>query len=147
VLLAEINWNTLFNAMVPVILGYMAYRLQVAEMLVKAAAAKVETKADEVATKADAVAVKAEEVKTTLATTTAANDAKLTELKATTDATHAAINSGLGVQLRLHAQVSRRLAQLSGLPADQTVAEAAEKAAAEHERQQAATAKLAPGGS
>lgn len=67
---------------------------------------------------------------------------KLDAIAATTVKVHALVNSAMGVQLRLHAATSRRLANITGSIEDAKVAVLAESVADEHEvKQQGIDAK------
>lgn len=87
--------------------------------------------------KATAAAKEVKEVKQTLSEATTATDTKLEELAVTADATHTLVNSNMGVQLRLNAELSRWKALQTGKPADAEAADLAEKLLREHELKQA----------
>lgn len=85
----------------------------------------------------DVAAVKTEEVKEILAQTTAVTEDKLTDLQQVSKDTHTLVNSNMGLQLRLHAMVTKRLAAITGNEADEAAAELAEHMLLEHEAKQA----------
>jgi hypothetical protein len=91
-------------------------------------------RASEAATEA---ASRVEEVKTTLQTNTTATDVKLQSIAATGEKTHTLVNSNMGVQLKLNAVLSRRLADMTKAPLDISVADQAERLLREHEGKQA----------
>lgn len=62
---------------------------------------------------------------------------KLNKIGKVADATHTLVNSNMGVQLRLTAAVSRRLAALTRNKSDLAAAELADKMLMEHEDKQA----------
>lgn len=85
----------------------------------------------------EVTAQKAEEVKATLEVHTAVTDARLSELKSVAHETHTLVNSNMGVQLKLNAAVTRRLAGLTGHADDLAAADLAEQMYQEHLKKQA----------
>lgn len=94
-------------------------------------------KVAEVAVAAQTTAAKVEEVKQILDTTTVTAAGKMEALEKVAGATHTLVNSNMGVQLKLNAVVSRRLADMTKEPADMVAAELADKLLAEHVSKQA----------
>jgi hypothetical protein len=62
---------------------------------------------------------------------------QLARLKSTTEAVHVLVNSNMGAQLRISATALRRVAKMTTDPADEKIAEQAEKLLHEHEKKQA----------
>lgn len=81
-------------------------------------------------------AEKVAETKQTLQVTSQVVVGKLDSIATTTDKVHELVNSGNLIQLRLHATVTRRLAEITKDPHDIKAAEAAEKLHREHEEKQ-----------
>jgi hypothetical protein len=82
-------------------------------------------------------AVKVETVRTTLAENTEVADRKLDGIAAVSVATHTLVNSNMGVQLKLNAVVTRRLAAVTNDPEDLKAADLSERLLREHEAKQA----------
>jgi hypothetical protein len=80
---------------------------------------------------------KVEAVKVTLATATSATKAQLDGIADVGHKTHTLVNNAMGVQLKLNAVISRRLAGMTGESADIEAAKAAESLYAEHMAKQA----------
>lgn len=96
---------------------------------------------DEVAKRAaessKAAQVAAAEVKTTLAENEVRSRATLKEIVDTGEKTHTLVNSNMGVQLKLNAAVTKRLAGITKDPDDISAAHLASVMLAEHEKKQA----------
>jgi len=89
------------------------------------------------ASKVEEVKVAAKQVATTLETTVAKQDEKLTSIAKTGRDTHTLVNSNMGVQLRLNAELSRWKANETKLQIDKDAADLAEKLLDEHLAKQA----------
>lgn len=63
--------------------------------------------------------------------------AKLDSIASTAEKTHTLVNSQMGYQLKMHATVTRRLAAITGDPADKEAAGQAEQLLKEHDEKQA----------
>ncbi len=111
---SDVVWQALIAAAMTIIMAYMSQRTK-----------------DAVAKTADAAAGKAEEVKTTLAAATAQQDGKL-------DRIHTLVNSNMGVQLRMTAELARWKAVQTRDPKHIAEAENAERLYREHVEKQAA---------
>ena len=98
---------------------------------------KVEEVKSTLARTGTATELKVEEVKSTLARTGAATELKLIEIANVGIAVHTLVNSNMGVQLKLNAVVSRRLAEITKDRADLAAAELAQGLLHEHEAKQA----------
>jgi hypothetical protein len=94
-------------------------------------------KSGEAAEKVAEAAVKVDEVKTSLAASNFANEAQLNKIEATGEKTHTLVNSNMGVQLKLNAVSTRRLAVLTKDAVDEAAANLAEQTLKEHEGKQA----------
>ena len=112
--LSDVVWQALIAAAATVILGWMSQRTK---------NAVVDT--------GTAAAGNAEEVKTTLAAVTAQQDGKL-------DRIHTLVNSNMGVQLRMTAELARWKAVQTRDPQHIAEAENAERLYREHVEKQAA---------
>lgn len=128
------------------IIGFCTLTITSLVTLLKADTAAV--KSDEAATKADAAAAEAAaaaaktaQVKEDLKQTNIRRKAQLDHIEATGEKTHTLANANMGAQLRLNVIASRRLADLTGEPADMAAANLAEKTLREHEAKQAAVDK------
>jgi hypothetical protein len=84
----------------------------------------------------DNAASKADEVKQTLQESTKNTNDKLKKIADVGVATHTLVNSNMAVQLKLHADTSRRLAILTHDETDMKAADLAEKLVREHEEKQ-----------
>jgi hypothetical protein len=113
----------------------------VLQVMAKIEAARVAEQAKKDAALAQAAAAAAAALAKKSAVVTAPASAlserKLDGLAVVTDKTHTLVNSNMGVQLKLNALVSRRLADLTRDPADITAAELAERLYHEHQGKQA----------
>jgi hypothetical protein len=94
-------------------------------------------KSGEAAEKVAEAAVKVDEVKTSLAESNANTEVQLSKIEATGEKTHTLVNSNMGVQLKLNAVSTRRLAELTKNAVDAAAADLAEKTLKEHEGKQA----------
>lgn len=102
-----------------------------------ALASDAASKVAEVAVQAEKIAAKAETVKRTLDATTKVTDEKLDSLEKVTTETHALVNSGSLVTLKLLAEVSRWKATQTKDPDHLKAAELAEQNVRDHEAKQA----------
>lgn len=75
-----------------------------------------------------------EAMKAKLAESTSASAVKLESIAQVSRDTHRIVNGAMAIQLRLNAKLSRRLADLTGDPADVRIADEAERLLAEHEK-------------
>lgn len=96
---------------------------------VKVAAAASDKKVDAVADTLLRTTITASEV-------AEKHDAKLNDIAKTGEKTHTLVNSNMGVQLRLNAVLSRRLADMTKEPADIDAANLAEQLLSAHEGKQ-----------
>lgn len=87
--------------------------------------------------KAGATAEKVEEVKVDLKKTSKEQSETLSEIKDTGEKVHILVNSNMGIQLRLNAVQSRRLADITKNPDDIKAAALAQSMLEEHEKKQA----------
>ena len=121
--------------------GYIAYTMARLKQQGDLAAETLKEAAAEAARAATRADVKAEEVKRTLEKTSEGYTVQLAQIAETGEKTHTLVNSNMGVQLRLNAVVTRRLAEITkGTPdgkADEEAATAAERLLREHEGKQA----------
>lgn len=83
-------------------------------------------------------AIKVEAVKKDLEVTTVTNNANIKEIRVTGEKVHKLVNSAMGAQLKLGAELSRWKANQTKLPVDFVAADLADEKHADHERQQAA---------
>lgn len=81
--------------------------------------------------------LKAAEVKEALIDTTAVVDQKLDKIVEVASDTHILVNSSMGMQLKLNAATTKRLAELTGLDDDIKAADQAAKLYAAHVKKQA----------
>jgi hypothetical protein len=113
--------------------GIMAYLLTRLNQKQAIAAERAEV----AVTKVAEVAVKAQEVKKTLSESTEAITGKLDGIAKVGEATHILVNNNMAIQLRISAAALRRIARSpEASPDDQTAAQLAEEALAEHLRKQ-----------
>jgi hypothetical protein len=82
-------------------------------------------------------AVQVKEVKSTLETSTSEAMGRIADLQKVTNDTHTLVNSNMGVQLKLNASVTRRLAVMTGNADDIAVADLAQSMYDEHVKKQA----------
>lgn len=125
--MSDVLWQAIIAGFVTLALGYMQYRTKSAVVSTAASAAQ----------EVEQVAKKTEIVRTTLETSTAATDLKLDGLAKVAKDTHTLVNSNMGVQLKLNAAVTMRLALLTKLPDDMQAAKLAEMMYKEHVAKQA----------
>ena len=79
----------------------------------------------------------AKEVKETLAANTSKQDKQLDVIEKTGEKTHTLVNSNMGVQLRMHADLTQRMAEKTNEPEDIAAALQAKKLWDEHQGKQA----------
>lgn len=125
--MSDVFWQALIAGIVTLVLAYMQMRTKQA-VVSTASDAKIEVVK---------VAEKAEQVKTTLEVSTKKTDAALIGLARVAKDTHTLVNSNMGIQLKLHAATSKRLALISKDPDDIAAAELAELLFQEHNKKQA----------
>src|SRR5688572_23885549 len=114
------DWRTVMLALIAFIGGpYLMFRLE----RIKSQGNRTEQKA--------------EAVKSELKVATKDQNEKLDSLANVGDATHSLVNSNMGTQLELNLVTARRLAAVTGDPADAEIARKAEKALADHNSKQA----------
>ena len=87
---------------------------------------------------------KVAQVKTDLENVHESSAAKLDQIKATGEITHALVNNRMGAVLKTLATVSRQLANMTNNPKDMANAEVAENMAEEHDKRQAVVDKDFP---
>lgn len=120
---------SLVGVVVLAYLGYLGTKIKTGQATVAAgqekAAGKVEEAAAKVAT-----------VKTDLARTNEETSRKLDDLARVSADTHTLVNNNMGVQLRLNAAVTRRLADKTGDSEDVKAAELSARMLKEHEDKQ-----------
>lgn len=95
--------------------------------------------------RADVAAADVDDVRRTLRAATSASDIKLSDLADVARATHALVNSSMATQLYINMVVTRRLADLTGEPADVAAAGAASRLYDEHQGRQAVADAGGPG--
>jgi hypothetical protein len=79
----------------------------------------------------------AEKVAKTLVDSDHVINGKVDNLTVQTDKVHTLVNSNMGLQLGISAALARRIADLTGLESDASIAEAHEKLSHDHEAKQA----------
>lgn len=105
------------------------------------AAASAEASADNAAGKAATAAVKVEEVRVELKDGNQKANTKLNEIDTQAKATHALVNSGSLVQLKINERSARRLASITKDPEDIKDMQAAEKMVRDHETKESTVNK------
>ena len=94
-------------------------------------------KSETTSIKIEEAAKKVEEVKTDLAASDAKTLVQLNKMEETGEKTHTLVNSNMGVQLKLNAAVTKRLANMTQDKNDIEAAELAATMLTEHEKKQA----------
>jgi len=126
--------GAVFIGITQIVSMILAYLREQAKMVRDMAVAK---KVEEVKDQAEQAAEQVKEVKTALEETTSATSEKLDKIAETSDKTHTLVNSNMGVQLKLNAELSRWKADQTKDKSDEAAAIQAEHMFREHEGKQA----------
>jgi hypothetical protein len=135
--MSDIFWQALIGGAVTVVLAYMQLLTRRSmEERADRAVAKAEVVKNTLQTANARTAAKVAEVKASLENSSSTTELRLGEMKIVADQTHTLVNSAMGIQLQMHAETTRRIAEMTNHANDISDADAAEHALAEHKRKQ-----------